>query len=248
LTVSATPPLFLSVSLRFSLSLFSFSRTRPHQNLHSFPTRRSSDLKVSIEDEKEILAQQESATQKAISMAEDEKASIQEEKRRQAEAEKRRKAAAKQRETQAKQSSAASSAPEPKSSTKATPSSGGSGQFTWPAAGTQSSGYGHRWGKLHAGIDIANATGTPIKAAAPGVVISTNTPNDGMMNGYGNVVLVAHSMNGKTYTTLYGHMNSISVSAGQKVTTDTEIGKLGSTGQSTGPHLHFEIHEGGWNA
>lgn len=176
--------------------------------------------KVSLEDEQEILAAQEKAVQEAISMAQSKKVDLE----RQAEQE--------------------ASTP----SYGSVPATGGNGLFSWPAQGRLSSGYGHRWGTLHAGLDIANSIGTPVKAAAPGVVISTNTPNDGKMNGYGNVVLIAHSMNGTTYTTLYAHMNSMSVSAGDHVDTGDQIGEIGNTGQSTGPHLHFEVHRGGWNA
>lgn len=195
---------------------------KEHKHLESY--------KVSLEDEQEILKAQEKAVQEAIALANSKKSQAEEQ------------AKAKQA-AQAKSAAAASSP-----SVSSTPSSGGSGLFSWPAQGTISSGYGHRWGTLHAGLDIANSTGTPVKAAAPGVVISTNTPNDGKMNGYGNVVLIAHSIDGTTYTTLYGHMNSMSVTAGQHVNTGDQIGTIGSTGQSTGPHLHFEVHRGGWNA
>ncbi|MDC3416143.1 M23 family metallopeptidase [Aquibacillus sp. 3ASR75-54] len=83
---------------------------------------------------------------------------------------------------------------------------------------------------------------------ADGIVISTNTPWDGQMNGYGNVILIAHSVNGTVYTTLYAHLDSMSVTAGQSVSKGQTIGKMGSTGNVTGPHLHFEVHKGGWNA
>lgn len=122
------------------------------------------------------------------------------------------------------------------------------GTFVWPSTGTFTSGYGQRWGKLHAGIDIASGVGTAVKASAAGVVISTNTEWDGKMNGYGNVILIAHSIDGTVYTTLYAHLNSMSVSTGESVSQGETIGTMGNTGNSTGPHLHFEIHKGGWNA
>src|SRR5699024_6697851 len=128
------------------------------------------------------------------------------------------------------------------------PEPSGGAKFSYPTSGGINSGYGHRWGSLHAGVDFGVGVGTPDSAAASGVVVSTNTENDGQMNGYGNVVLVAHSINGTTYTTLYAHLSSISVSAGDKVSRGQTIGASGNTGQSTGPHLHFEIHKGGWNA
>ncbi|WP_272445127.1 murein hydrolase activator EnvC family protein [Aquibacillus salsiterrae] len=122
------------------------------------------------------------------------------------------------------------------------------GTFVWPTEGTITSGYGPRWGSFHPALDIANKTGTSVKAMADGIVISTNTPWDGQMNGYGNVILIAHSVNGTVYTTLYAHLDSMSVTAGQSVSKGQTIGKMGSTGNVTGPHLHFEVHKGGWNA
>lgn len=193
------------------------------------------EYKVSIEDEQRILAAQEEAVHKAISQAEGKKGEIE---RKAREAEEQASRSSKQQTSSSGTSSYSGNVP----------STGGSAKFSWPASGALSSGYGHRWGTLHAGLDIANVTGTPVKAAAPGVVISTNTPNDGQMNGYGNVVLIAHSMGGTTYTTLYAHMSKISVTAGQQVDTGDLVGAIGSTGQSTGPHLHFEVHHGGWNA
>src|SRR5699024_1889643 len=128
------------------------------------------------------------------------------------------------------------------------PEPSGAAKFSYPTSVGITAGYVHRWGSLHACVDFGVGVGTPVSAAASGVVVSTNTENDGQMNGYGNVVLVAHSINGTTYTTLYAHLSSISVSAGDKVSRGQTIGASGNTGQSTGPHLHFEIHKGGWNA
>ncbi|WLV23968.1 peptidoglycan DD-metalloendopeptidase family protein [Aciduricibacillus chroicocephali] len=198
------------------------------------------EFKVSIDDEQRILAAQEEAVHKAISLAEGKKGEIE----RQAREAEEQAARSSQHQTSASTSSSSGTS----SYSGSVPSTGGSAKFSWPASGALSSGYGHRWGTLHAGLDIANVIGTPVKAAAPGVVISTNTPNDGQMNGYGNVVLIAHSMGGTTYTTLYAHMSKISVSAGQHVDTGDLVGAIGNTGQSTGPHLHFEVHHGGWNA
>ncbi|MDY6803053.1 MAG: peptidoglycan DD-metalloendopeptidase family protein [Cyanobacteriota bacterium] len=120
---------------------------------------------------------------------------------------------------------------------------GGSIQFTgymWPAKGTLTSGYGWRWGRMHQGIDIAAPTGTPIMAAAPGVVSFA-----GWNSGYGYLVEITHPDNSLT---LYAHNSLILVQEGQKVAQGELISKMGSTGRSTGPHLHFEIHPPGSGA
>jgi murein DD-endopeptidase MepM/ murein hydrolase activator NlpD len=96
--------------------------------------------------------------------------------------------------------------------------------------------FGQRWGRLHAGVDLAAANGTRIRAAGAGTVVLA-----GAEAGYGNAVLIDH---GNGYLTHYGHMSAITVQVGQKVTTGEQIGNEGSTGHSTGPHLHFEVHQG----
>lgn len=112
-----------------------------------------------------------------------------------------------------------------------------------PASGRLSSGFGMRTHpisgrrKLHAGIDIAAPTGTPIYAAAPGVVISS-----GWRGGYGNAVVIDH---GGGLSTLYGHCSRLLVKSGQRVTQGQRIALIGSTGYSTGPHLHFETRVNG---
>ncbi|EGA90697.1 hypothetical protein GPDM_03575 [Planococcus donghaensis MPA1U2] len=121
-----------------------------------------------------------------------------------------------------------------------------SAMFIWPASGRHSSGFGGRdigdGAESHLGQDIANVTGTPISAAATGYVSYA-----GNMGGYGNVVILTHSINGQTYATVYAHMSAINVSSGQAVSQGQNVGLVGSTGRSTGPHLHFEIHVGPWN-
>lgn len=92
--------------------------------------------------------------------------------------------------------------------------------------------------KLHAGLDFTAPTGTPIYATADGVV-SVSGFSDG---GYGNHVVINH---GYGYETLYGHMSRIKARRGQKVTRGEVIGYVGSTGKSTGPHLHYEVHKNG---
>lgn len=96
--------------------------------------------------------------------------------------------------------------------------------------------YGQRWGRLHAGVDLAAAHGTPIRAVGAGIVVRA-----GAQAGYGNAVLIDH---GNGYLTHYGHLSTITVQVGQRLAVGAQIGQEGSTGHSTGPHLHFEVHEG----
>ncbi len=114
----------------------------------------------------------------------------------------------------------------------------GSGAVAWPANGTVTSGFGYRWGRLHAGIDIANGVGTPIRAAKGGTVIVSGF-NDG---GYGNWIIIDH---GGGLSTLYGHMSRRRATEGQTVKQGDVIGDMGSTGNSTGSHLHFETRISG---
>jgi murein DD-endopeptidase MepM/ murein hydrolase activator NlpD len=110
--------------------------------------------------------------------------------------------------------------------------------FIWPADGVFTSGYGWRWGRIHAGIDIAAPIGTPILAAASGV-IEYSQWNDG---GYGNMIDIRHA---DGTITRYAHLNELYVKEGQTVGQGQIIGAMGSTGFSTGPHLHFEIRPNG---
>ena len=107
--------------------------------------------------------------------------------------------------------------------------------YITPAKGTLTSGYGWRWGRMHKGIDIAAAVGTPIIASANGQVISSGW-NSG---GYGYLVEIRH-VDGTV--TKYGHNSKLLVSNGQAVTQGQAIALMGSTGYSTGSHCHFEIH------
>jgi len=113
--------------------------------------------------------------------------------------------------------------------------------FIWPANGVFTSGFGWRWGRIHGGIDIAAPVGTPILAAASGV-IDYATWNDG---GYGNMIDIRHA---DGTITRYAHMNALYVKEGQTVSQGQVIGEMGSTGFSTGPHLHFEIRPNGGSA
>jgi len=109
--------------------------------------------------------------------------------------------------------------------------------YIWPAAGPVTSTFGWRWGRMHEGIDIAAPSGTPIRSAAGGTVIYA-----GWLGGYGNLVVVDH---GGGVSTAYAHMSSIASGNGQGVAQGQVIGYVGSTGHSTGPHLHFEVRING---
>ncbi len=119
--------------------------------------------------------------------------------------------------------------------------------FTLPVTGSISSGFGWRvhpitgQRKLHKGIDFAAPTGTPIFAAADGIVTYSGWTDD----GYGNVVELRHD-NGAL--TLYAHTNRVYVSKGQSINKGQAIAEVGTTGRSTGPHLHFEIQPDGKNS
>ncbi|WCN80780.1 M23 family metallopeptidase [Micromonospora sp. LH3U1] len=125
--------------------------------------------------------------------------------------------------------------PKPKKTTKPTPA------WVDPMPGAAvTSCYGQRWGTLHAGIDLALPSGTPIRAAAAGTVTQAGDASD----GYGNSVFIDH---GNGYLTHYAHQSRIAVTVGQAVKAGQVIGYEGATGDATGPHLHFEVHQGMWN-
>lgn len=113
--------------------------------------------------------------------------------------------------------------------------------YIWPTRGVLTSGYGWRWGRMHRGIDIAAPTGTPIAAAAAGVVVFSGW-NSG---GYGNLVDIRHADGSLTR---YAHNSRNLVRKGQRVRQGETIAEMGSTGFSTGPHLHFEVHPSGRGA
>ncbi|MCZ2257259.1 peptidoglycan DD-metalloendopeptidase family protein [Sporosarcina sp. G11-34] len=191
--------------------------------------------------------------------------------RKLAEEQERKEAAAKAAaEKQAAQAAKAAQASKPATQSKAPvtaakPSSGGQstqaskpappapsmsgGNWTRPASGRFSSSFGYRTHpihggqRLHAGVDIANSVGTGIYAAGSGVVFRA-----GWHSSYGNHIMITHSINGKTYTTVYAHMTSLNVSVGQAVSKGQAIGTMGSTGASTGSHLHFELHNGTYSS
>lgn len=184
--------------------------------------KEASDDKMDMQEQSQILAAQSSAIQKAIQNEQDRLAQ------------------------EAKQKAEAASKVQPSSSggsgTAAAAPHVSSGSFTRPAAGVVSSTYGARWGEFHYGVDIANSgSNVPIVAAADGVVVTAH-----FSSSYGNVVYIAHSINGHVYTTVYAHMSKYIVSEGQTVTKGQQIGVMGSTGDSTGQHLHFELYNGAW--
>jgi murein DD-endopeptidase MepM/ murein hydrolase activator NlpD len=109
--------------------------------------------------------------------------------------------------------------------------------FVMPVRGIFTSGFGYRWGVLHAGIDLANSIGTPIHAVSDGVVIAA-----GPTAGYGMWVKLRHA---DGTVTLYGHVNTTMVNVGQRVMAGDQIATVGNRGNSTGPHLHFEVLLGG---
>lgn len=119
------------------------------------------------------------------------------------------------------------------------PQAGGTGQFMWPVNGEITSPFGWRvhpiWGTqiFHAGLDIGADYGEPVHAADSGTVVYA-----GWMGGYGNAVMIDH---GGGLVTLYGHNSSITVGEGQQVSKGETIALAGSTGNSTGPHCHFEV-------
>jgi murein DD-endopeptidase MepM/ murein hydrolase activator NlpD len=107
----------------------------------------------------------------------------------------------------------------------------------WPVNGPITSPFGMRWGSLHPGIDIGAGSGTPIHAAATGRVIVS-----GYNGGYGNLLVIDH---GRGLATAYAHQSRLAASVGQSVAQGQVIGYVGSTGFSTGPHLHFEVRVNG---
>jgi murein DD-endopeptidase MepM/ murein hydrolase activator NlpD len=121
----------------------------------------------------------------------------------------------------------------------------GGGKMGWPVNGAVSSGFGSRIHplsgaqRMHTGIDIPASTGTPVRAAADGVVVRAS---GGWNGGYGNVVIIDH---GSGITTLYGHNSSLAAVAGGAVKRGDVVAYAGSTGNSTGPHCHFEVRVNG---
>lgn len=126
----------------------------------------------------------------------------------------------------------------PTEAKQAAPAKTGSG-WTAPVTGVKGGGYGNSgslWSHGHTGADFPVGTGTSVKAAASGTVVSA-----GWGGAYGNQIVLKHA---DGHYTQYGHLSSLGVSAGQSVTEGQQIGLSGSTGNATGPHLHFEVRTG----
>jgi murein DD-endopeptidase MepM/ murein hydrolase activator NlpD len=153
------------------------------------------------------------------------------------------------REAERQRAAAAAPAPAPAPAPRSGGSGGGGGGggsaqvsapsssgFAWPMCAPVTSEYGPRWGRMHQGIDQGASTGTPIGASKAGTVIFA-----GWQGGYGNLVLIDHG----GVVTAYAHQSSMAVSSGQSVSQGQTIGYVGSTGNSTGPHLHFETRVNG---
>ncbi|PJE95647.1 peptidase [Streptomyces carminius] len=144
-----------------------------------------------------------------------------------------------QQKAEAKAEAPAERAAERSDRSEARTSPGVSSGYAAPVAAAPSGSYkaaGARWSNGHTGEDFAAASGTPVKAVTSGTVVSA-----GWGGAYGNQVVIRHD-DGRY--SQYGHLSSISVSAGQKVSAGYQIGGVGSTGNSTGPHLHFEVRTG----
>ena len=122
-------------------------------------------------------------------------------------------------------------------SAPAGPMTGGSGHLIQPTNGQFTSPFGQRWGRLHAGIDLADPTGTPIRAAAAGRVILMAPTG-----GYGNYTCINH---GKSISTCYAHQSRFGTDLGAMVEQGEVIGYVGNTGHSFGAHLHFEVRING---
>ena len=110
-------------------------------------------------------------------------------------------------------------------------------EYVRPGLGRRTSAYGRRWGRLHAGVDLAAGAGSPVRAVTRGVVQSARRES-----GYGLCVRVRHP---DGTVSVYAHMSKLLVRAGEKVSAGERVGLEGNTGRSTGPHLHFEIRING---
>ncbi|PYZ95828.1 peptidase M23 [Alteribacter lacisalsi] len=209
---------------------------------------------LSLEEEQDILAAQEAAAKQELEDWEEEQQRLEEERKRKEEEErkKREEAERKAEEEEASQSESSSSGNSGNSGSSDSSGGGSSsapsdtgGTMMVPATGRVTSEYGPRWGRTHHGIDIGQGgrSNVPIVAAESGQVITAR-----YLNGYGNTVMITHNINGESITTLYAHLDSIDVSQGQSVSRGDKLGIMGNTGNSTGPHLHFEVHPGGWDS
>ncbi|MBM7694627.1 peptidoglycan hydrolase CwlO-like protein [Peribacillus deserti] len=202
---------------------------------------------MDLKEQEDLLSSQEASIKQAINLEKTRQAELAAARKRAAEEARQQaalaaKQASMQKASNKSESRAGSSTPSIQSYSAPAPAVSG-GTFTRPAAGILSSNYGLRGSENHKGVDIASGGYVPIMAAADGIVSRAYASSS-----YGNVVFVSHSINGQVYTTVYAHMQSFAVSTGQVVAKGQQIGVMGNTGQSSGQHLHFELHKGPWNA
>ncbi len=228
--------------------------------------RKKAEEEARRKAEEERIAAEKAAAEEAARIAAEKaaaeraaaEAAAAEAQKRAEEAQRAAEAAAAEADRQAAEKAAAEAAAAEKAAQEAANTVAGrvsSSGFMWPVPGFSyiSSGVGPRWGRSHNGIDIGDAgiDGAKIVASRAGIVHVgyTGCGHDygksgscGCGGGYGNYVMISHDA---TYTTLYGHMKRIIVSEGQYVEQGEVIGYVGSTGYSTGPHLHFEVRKNG---
>ncbi|MEH7224051.1 peptidoglycan DD-metalloendopeptidase family protein [Bacillus sp. JJ1566] len=179
-----------------------------------------------LEDVGELLAAQEKAIQMEINAWNQRQKELEEQRRK---AEEERKKAEEEGRT-------------PPSLPEAPPPVVNNGAFINPTTGRLTSGFGMRWGRMHFGIDIGKGGrvgNVPIYAAASGTVTRSR-----LESSYGNVIMITHYINGRQMTTVYAHLDQRFVSQYDRVEQGQLIGYMGNTGDSTGPHLHFEIYDG----
>jgi peptidoglycan hydrolase CwlO-like protein len=185
--------------------------------------------KMALEEEQELLRKQEAAIKQQLQQLEEQK---------------RREAARTYSASSSKGKHASSSGGSHVSSSNVPPVT--SGAFMRPANGPITSGFGYRSfdNEFHPGIDIGKrGSVVPVVAAADGYVFRSY-----FSSSYGNVIFITHVINGQVYTTVYAHLEARLVGEGQRVQKGQVIGYMGNTGESSGPHLHFELHRGQWNA
>lgn len=198
------------------------------------------DHKASLDDQEATLLNQEDELHKAMEAAENQIARLQ-----QMALEKARKEKAAREQAAKEKAAEQSKSNNLEQLSKSEVKGPSNANFIWPAAGSRVSNYGMRdhpilpISRLHAGVDIAGPLGTPIRASISGYAMPVN-----YAGAFGNHVIVAGTINGTDYTTLYAHMSRSAISGGRYVEQGEVIGYMGSTGLSTGSHLHFEVHVG----
>ncbi|MBU9712784.1 murein hydrolase activator EnvC family protein [Evansella tamaricis] len=206
---------------------------------------------MSIEEEQQFLKAQEEAAKKELKLWEEEQRRIEEEKRRQEEERKKQEELERQRQQEQQQQQTGNNNNTDTSQGSGGESNNNAGKLFRPANGGVTSPFNpnrlhpiYRVVRPHNGIDFGHGgvRNPPIYAAEAGTVIQTS-----WMGGFGNTIMISHIIDGKPYTTLYAHLASFNVSPGQRVSRGQVIGVMGTTGDSTGVHLHFELHPGGYS-